>query len=439
MNVGYLGIIQTNAPITPAYDHTYFYIPKTKTNGGYDFKSTQLFDSAPVSPVYFDSTHVDNINNPPNREIIFKKRNVDSNYDIGFAFGYGPYGSTSAENRNCFTTGNPCWTVYTSQKTYPQMVGNNGVINNVTYDAYAYRQWIDPKQYDIGKTAYWNNQNNRDLVYMDFHRSANNDVTTLPSKFIGKAVKIIESENINTPASIIPSDGNLMLSTTSDNNYNGNTYGFIVLELTDAQSGITSSIPEGVYHQTQQVSLSAAGSDYIRYSATGSLSSCSDGTLYSGPIDILSSQTIYARACNSFGNFSNSSFSYVISIPVHSGGHPPMQMINPINVIKMDSSNGASQIIPEKNIEIVHNTPEIQNIKKDLKVGSKNNDVKTLQQFLIDQNKGSKAKALKKNGVTNYFGNGTKQALIEWQKANKISATGVLDSKTKNKIKKILK
>jgi len=231
INLGYFGIIQVGPLSAPSYDHQYFYVPKTKPIGEYDFEAPQLLDSAPASQVTFDSASIDDADNPPDRQIVFFKNDEDSNYDIGFAFGYSPYGATAAASRNCASYANGCWWIYTTKKTYPVMVGGLGVVNNVTYDAYAYRQWIDPTLYDVNKSVYWNDQGDHDLVYVDYHRSASSDETALPSEFIGKAIKVVDSLNIQTPAAIIPANGNLSLSTTG-----ANTYGYAVFELTTAPS-----------------------------------------------------------------------------------------------------------------------------------------------------------------------------------------------------------
>jgi peptidoglycan hydrolase-like protein with peptidoglycan-binding domain len=53
--------------------------------------------------------------------------------------------------------------------------------------------------------------------------------------------------------------------------------------------------------------------------------------------------------------------------------------------------------------------------------GSRNNDVITLQQFLISQNKGPAAAALANVGATAYFGAITRAALAEFQASVGIS------------------
>jgi len=60
---------------------------------------------------------------------------------------------------------------------------------------------------------------------------------------------------------------------------------------------------------------------------------------------------------------------------------------------------------------------QVKAIATNLVKGSVGDDVKTLQQFLISQNKGSAAQALSAHGTTLNFGALTKAALAEWQAA----------------------
>ncbi len=79
---------------------------------------------------------------------------------------------------------------------------------------------------------------------------------------------------------------------------------------------------------------------------------------------------------------------------------------------------------------------EVKAINTDLTEGSTGDLVQALQQFLIDQNKGEAALALSANGTTINFGNLTKAALAEWQKAMGISpAVGFYGPITRAKIK----
>jgi hypothetical protein len=76
---------------------------------------------------------------------------------------------------------------------------------------------------------------------------------------------------------------------------------------------------------------------------------------------------------------------------------------------------------------------QVRAIAINLGTGSKNNDVFTLQQFLISQNKGSAAFALSKVGATSYFGSLTRAALAEFQASVGISpAVGYFGPITRN-------
>lgn len=185
----------------------------------------------------------------------------------------------------------------------------------------------------------------------------------------------------------------------------------------------TASPIAGAYNTTQSITLTAVGSESIRYSTTEIPATCSSGTIYSTPILISNSQTIYARSCDNFGNSSVSTFVYTINSS-RSGSRPIPQVIqNGVVAINMPVIIN-NQTVPGTIAS------DIQKIKKILKLNSKGSDVKILQQFLIDQNKGTKAKSLKSHGATNNFGQLTKQALIEWQKANGLKADGIFGPKS---------
>jgi hypothetical protein len=68
----------------------------------------------------------------------------------------------------------------------------------------------------------------------------------------------------------------------------------------------------GIYNLAQSVTINSSGSDYIKYGTSGMPTDCSAGTLYSGPISVSTSQTIYVRACNIIGNSSTTNFAYII-------------------------------------------------------------------------------------------------------------------------------
>ena len=64
---------------------------------------------------------------------------------------------------------------------------------------------------------------------------------------------------------------------------------------------------------------------------------------------------------------------------------------------------------------------QVRSIATNFTEGGRGNDVTTLQQFLISQNKGSAAQALANHGATTYFGTLTRAALAEFQASVGIS------------------
>lgn len=231
LRAGYMGFTQTSAISAPSYDHQYYYIPKTQpveddNATEYDFKAIQLLDTGPVGGLVFDSTNIDNVNNPPDREIRLFKDTADPNYDIGYVVGYGPYLDSAPENRSCVSYELGCLRIASYKKTYPIVDGGIGIIDDTSYEVYFYRQWIDPDVTGQDKLAYWNNMNGHDLVYIDYHKSVTDDVTELPTSMVGKAIRVVESENVTVTDTVVQSGG-VTLSTTG-----ANTYGYAVLELT---------------------------------------------------------------------------------------------------------------------------------------------------------------------------------------------------------------
>ena len=148
------------------------------------------------------------------------------------------------------------------------------------------------------------------------------------------------------------------------------------------------------------------------YSSTKQLDICSKcGGLIKNPTCPDDQYTIYVKFYTQYGVASN-----VV-----------LQKINFINVSPSLSSVVSSTL--NQNNQVSTST-SIQ-FTRDLEFGIKGDDVKALQQILISKDTGPRAKALAKNGVTTYFGTLTKQAVIEFQKANNITpALGYFGIKT---------
>lgn len=93
----------------------------------------------------------------------------------------------------------------------------------------------------------------------------------------------------------------------------------------------------------------------------------------------------------------------------------------PANQSAQNQNNQSTTYSPEEQI-ILQDTVaqnisvhQIQQFDKNLGKGNVGDDVKTLQQFLIDQNNGKASQALKKVGATAFFGTLTRSALAEFQ------------------------
>ena len=448
INFNYFGIIQTKPLSSTEHDNLYYYVPKTKPIGGYDFKNTQLLNSAPTTTIAFTSPYIDDLNSPPDRQTMFLKKNAESNYDIGLAFGYSPLSSST---RDCLDYGQGCWWIYTSKKVYPVYVGGTGVTNSGTYDVYAYRQWIDPKMYNINKSAYWNNQDGHDYVYVDYHESVTDDITALPTSYVGKAIRVVESENISLAQTNVPVTG-LSLSTTGVN-----TYGYVVLELYDdnVAPAVSISAPtENSVVSGNSVTLTTNASDDI---GLASIQFKIDGVSY-GPTSAVSPysltwdsttvsdgpHSLVAVALDTSGNYATSSavtFTvHNIPTPSHSGGTVQSQITN---LLAMGNTELASELQAKyfpasstdlttlkaklalllaqiKALQDTTPTPTFT-FTQDLKLGTKHQEVKLLQQFLNTHGFLVDTTGAGSPGQeTTLFGKLTQQALIKFQQANKI-------------------
>lgn len=203
-----------------------------------------------------------------------------------------------------------------------------------------------------------------------------------------------------------------------------------LLEVVDAAPLTPVASPDaGTFSSDQTVTLSSVGSDSIRYSTTAIPSDCSSGTLYTGAISVTISQTIYVLACDTGQNYSTNSFVYEISIPRRSGTSIKKRVEN---LKSMGQNDKAETLIQQYSPVFSAKDTEILKLAVDLKYKMENNDVNILQNFLISQNIGPASFALKSHGATNYFGQLTKNALIEWQTAKGITPSmGYFGPKTR--------
>lgn len=184
-------------------------------------------------------------------------------------------------------------------------------------------------------------------------------------------------------------------------------------------SSIASPIA-GTYTGTQSITLTTEGNNTIRYSTSTTPADCTSGTLYTTSIEVSSSQTIYTRACDSYGNSTPASFTYTIQSPSSGsssgsssgGGSSIQKIVTPIVVP-----------IPETAISTNTNTIPLL-ITRTLSIKSKGEDVKALQTYL--KNKGYSISVI--DGI---FGPQTKSAVIKFQTTNKLYPDGAVGPKTR--------
>ena len=255
----------------------------------------------------------------------------------------------------------------------------------------------------------------------------------------------------------------------------------------------TASPAAGTHTSAQSVTLTATGSNSIRYTTDGTTPTCSTGTAYSSAISISSSATVKAIACYANSNASDvASFAYTISIPAttgnsNSGGGSggggwsvtPTTTATPTTTptattppttTTPTTTTGTSSVVRQQQVQLLNllvlqlqtllvqakaqginlpaateqaintlttpaTTPTIPStgtFTRELETGMTGNDVKQLQIYLNAKGFKVSASGLGSPGnETSFFGAGTRGALARFQAANGISpAVGYFGPKT---------
>lgn len=104
-----------------------------------------------------------------------------------------------------------------------------------------------------------------------------------------------------------------------------------------------------------------------------------------------------------------------------------------------DSKNNNDKKTEDNSVEKIETPQNVETkkmIERDLDLGMSGDDVKYLQNLLIDQNKGKFAEALSEIGATGYFGSYTRNALAEYQSISNIyPSVGYFGSITRAQMK----
>ena len=256
--VGDSKFVMTNPLDRNSFDSHSCYIPKTKpfessTKYGnenlnlyspkikpfeektlkYDFKSIQDFARPIGDYLYFNKDKVEDPNNLPDRFIQFlgkteEGKNVNK---IGYVIGYSlSEGITRPEIR----AKNVDYAVSINNfscKIYPSAISDSYsktiIPAGTTFHCLAYRQYFDPSVFKNATSVYWHKEADSYLLYIDYHKSVENDIIKLPEYLTGKKISLVEK----TPSlkllteQTVPSDG-IALSVSEQ-------YGYIVLKLDD--------------------------------------------------------------------------------------------------------------------------------------------------------------------------------------------------------------
>jgi len=209
----------------------YYYLPKVRSlSGAYNWTAPQLINST-GSLVNFTADSLLSATDPPYRAVFLLKKNAESNYDIGYAFGYAPFGDAAQNLRGSGASWYP-WVISGPRKAYPVLRSYDaGVLTATTgdLDFWCYRQWLDPKAHSDTKWAYWNNANQYgdDMVYVDYHGAQTADATVLPSRMWGKTVTVVDTLHVTGISATVPPTGIVMSTTPAG----GDTLAYAVLRL----------------------------------------------------------------------------------------------------------------------------------------------------------------------------------------------------------------
>ena len=223
------------APLnTAGYDIRAQYVPKTlpfeKAGVRYDFKSVQDVTAKFAVPLHFNSKekNIEDSGNLPDRFIQFlvKTENGKPVRKIGFAMGYSLIEGLSQPALRAKTVNTPL-IIYNTGKTYPYALDSRiGTVQaGAEFHCLVYRQYFNPSAYDNATGVYWHKEGDSCLLYVDYHKSVENDVIKLPGCMPGKKISIVEK----TPSvkllteQTVPADG-LVLSVEGQ-------YGYMILKL----------------------------------------------------------------------------------------------------------------------------------------------------------------------------------------------------------------
>lgn len=232
-NLGYSGFIQSIALEKGSFETHDYYIPKTvpfELKGRkYDFRNFEDFSKKLPTEILF-SERYKNLSDPKNlperfMQFLGKKENENTARKVGYSIGYSlTEGITKPEERS--KNVKDSLYLYVSNKTYPFALQGGSVPAGKEFHCLGYRQYFNASAYKNATSVYWHKQGDSYILYIDYHKSVDNDIIKLPAYLTGKKISIVEktsSVKLITEDKV-PADG-INLSVEQE------AYGYIVLKL----------------------------------------------------------------------------------------------------------------------------------------------------------------------------------------------------------------
>jgi len=224
----YWGCIQANAlSYNSGIVNLYAYIPRTLPIVGsvktWDFKTPELI-SGTFETINFDSATWQDANVPPYRftQII---KNASDVPIIGFTLGYSLQKSDTLPATREANTTRAGFISSTTRKQYPLIYRKSSTtISDLMYvECLGFRGYFDPNAISPATVFQYYEEGNALIVLLDIHQSVAFEQFTLPSKWVGKDVTVLDTDGVITiHNSMVTSEG-LVVSVTN--------YGMVTLKI----------------------------------------------------------------------------------------------------------------------------------------------------------------------------------------------------------------
>ena len=230
--VGFLNPIKTvgnglyDSGVSQSYKR---YMPKCLPldlgyGGNSDFRLGVAIDADYANTYYLDSSKWESPTTPPDRCFDILKNT--STFKACFSIDYLPYGFGGANKLNNATN---AWYIFPTRKNYPIAVDDKihvgGVIPIGTYkQGVILRKWTNVL--GINQTQlHYVDRSDCSYLYVDYH-AAMTDVITVPTKYKGRRIEVIEkSANVTVMTDLVTDTIRLMVAIASP------MYGYAVLKL----------------------------------------------------------------------------------------------------------------------------------------------------------------------------------------------------------------